>query len=55
MLNVKITGSGYYLPSKIETVEEIATKINKSVDKNGVDLTKEINFTFLDHPIFLHN
>ena len=32
MLNVKITGSGYYLPSKIETVEEIATKINKSVD-----------------------
>ena len=27
MLNIKITGSGYYLPSTIETAEEISKKI----------------------------
>ena len=32
MLNVKITGSGYYLPPTIETAEEVANKINKSTD-----------------------
>tara|TARA_B100000029_G_scaffold479921_1_gene527444 strand:- start:733 stop:1692 length:960 start_codon:yes stop_codon:yes gene_type:complete len=32
MLNIKITGSGYYLPPKIETAEEVAQKINKSAD-----------------------
>ena len=32
MLNVKITGSGYYLPPQIETAEEVANKINKSPD-----------------------
>jgi len=32
MLNVKITGTGYYLPSKIETAEDLSKKINKSVD-----------------------
>ena len=32
MLNVKITGFGHYLPSKIETSEELSEKINKSSD-----------------------
>ena len=32
MLNIKITGSGYYLPPKIETAEDVAKKINKSAD-----------------------
>ena len=32
MLNVKITGSGYYLPPKIETAEAVSNKINKSTD-----------------------
>jgi len=39
-MNVKITGSGYYLPSTIETAEDISRKINKSKDwiisKTGV-------------------
>ena len=32
MLNIKITDSGYYLPSKIETSDELASKIGKSKD-----------------------
>jgi len=32
MLNIKITGSGYYLPSTIETAEEISKKIDKTAD-----------------------
>ena len=32
MLNIKITDSGYYLPSKIETADELASKIGKSKD-----------------------
>ena len=31
-LNVKITGSGYYLPPKIETAEDVSKKINKNAD-----------------------
>ena len=32
MLNIKITGSGYYLPSTIETAEEVSKKIDKTSD-----------------------
>ena len=32
MINVKITGFGHYLPSKIETSQELSEKINKSAD-----------------------
>ncbi len=32
MVNVKITGFGHYLPSKIETSKELSEKINKSAD-----------------------
>ena len=31
-MNIKITGIGYYLPEKIETSEELAPKIGKTVD-----------------------
>ena len=31
-MNIKITGIGHYLPNKIETSKELATKINKSED-----------------------
>ena len=31
-MHIKITGSGYYLPDRIETAEELSPKINKSVD-----------------------
>ena len=32
MFDVKISGSGIYLPPRVETSEELATKINKSAD-----------------------
>ena len=32
MFNVKISGSGIYLPPKVENSEELVTKINKSLD-----------------------
>ena len=32
MLNIKITGSGYYVPPKIQTSDELASKIGKSKD-----------------------
>jgi len=32
MLNIKITGFGYYLPPKIQTADELASKIGKSKD-----------------------
>ena len=39
-MNVRITGSGYYLPEKIETSEELSSKINKSskwiISRTGV-------------------
>ena len=39
-MNVKITGSGYYVPSNIETAEDLALKIKKSkewiISKTGV-------------------
>ena len=31
-MNIQITGSGYYLPDRIETAEELSPKINKSAD-----------------------
>ena len=31
-MNIKITGSGYYVPSTVETAEDISKKINKSKD-----------------------
>ena len=31
-MHIKVTGSGYYLPDRIETAEELAPKIDKSVD-----------------------
>tara|TARA_Y100001970_G_scaffold98961_1_gene124505 strand:+ start:8399 stop:9355 length:957 start_codon:yes stop_codon:yes gene_type:complete len=31
-MNVKITGSGYYIPDRIETAEQVAQKINKNAD-----------------------
>ena len=31
-MKIKITSSGYYLPDKIETAEELAPKINKTAD-----------------------
>ena len=31
-MNLKISGIGYYLPEYIETSEELAPKINKSID-----------------------
>ena len=40
MLNIKITGFGYYLPPKIQTADELASKIGKNKDwiisKTGV-------------------
>ena len=39
-MNIRITGSGYYVPSTIETAEDVSKKINKSKDwiisKTGV-------------------
>ena len=39
-MNVKITASGYYVPSNIETAEDLASKIKKSkewiISKTGV-------------------
>ena len=39
-MNIQITGSGYYLPEKIETAEELSKKINKStkwiISRTGV-------------------
>ena len=32
MFNIKISGAGIYLPSRVETSEELVTKINKPVD-----------------------
>ena len=32
MFDVKISGSGVYLPPRVETSEELVTKINKSLD-----------------------
>ena len=32
MFDVKISGSGIYLPPRVETSEELVTKINKSLD-----------------------
>mgnify|MGYP001168044658 FL=1 len=31
-MNVKITGSGHYIPNRIETADQVAQKINKSAD-----------------------
>ena len=31
-MNVEITGLGYYLPDRIETSEQLALKIDKSLD-----------------------
>ena len=31
-MNVKITGSGHYIPDRIETADQLAQKINKSAD-----------------------
>ena len=31
-MNIKISGIGYYLPNNIETSEELASKIGKTVD-----------------------
>ena len=30
MLNIKITGSGCYIPPKVETADQIASKIGKT-------------------------
>ena len=29
-MNIRITGSGYYVPSTIETAEDVSKKINKA-------------------------
>ena len=40
-MNIKITGSGYYLPEHIETAQQLSLKINKSsqwiINKTGVE------------------
>ena len=32
MFDIKISGTGIYLPPRVETSEELVTKINKPVD-----------------------
>ena len=67
-MNVKITGTGYYLPDKIETSLELSKKINKSEEwihtKTGVferrvsDIDVDKNPEILknyDKVILLHN
>ena len=52
-MNVRITGSGYYLPEKIETSSELSLKINKNEDwivsRTGVKERRISNIDVIRH------